>query len=84
MLVTDFFFNDIGMACLVFWVVLGFLLFWFWYKISPLPDDNNDPQEPSNEEAIAKNSLLEQFRESETHDHQSQDDPHNPEQSTNA
>lgn len=82
---TDFFSSDLGILCFAFWIVLGFLVIWYIYKICPLTDNHGNPQESNNEEISIKNSLLGHFKESEILDHQEKDDDlHNPEQSTNS
>lgn len=81
---NDFFLNDLGIVCLAFWGVLGFLFFWYLYKIKPLNADSCDFQEFNEAETNAKNSLLESLRAKESLDHQKGDDLNSPEQPTDS
>lgn len=74
----EFFLNDLGFVCLAFWGILGFLLFWFLYKIKPLNDDGCNLQEFNQKET--KNSLLESLKDKEEIDHQKENGLSNPEQ----
>lgn len=79
---VDFFLNDLGIICLVFWGILGFLFIWYLYKIKPLNVDAIDVREFDEKDTNTKNSLLETLREKEELDHQKDIDLNNPEQLT--
>lgn len=77
---VDFFLNDLGIICLAFWGIFGFLLFWYLYKIKPINNDSRDLQKCNEEDTNTKNALLESLQDEEELNRQEDVDLNNPEQ----
>lgn len=71
---SDFFLNDLGIACLIFWATLGVLLIWYIHKIKEVNEEGLNHQSiPSEAEPSAEHSLFESLRENEEQEHPSDD-----------
>ena len=80
---SDFFLNDLGIACLIFWATLGVLLIWYIHKIKEVNEEGLNHQSiPSEAEPSAEHSLFESLRENEEQEYSSNDDLDISEQAT--
>lgn len=79
---SDFFSNDLGKACLIFWGVLGFLLIWYVHKIKEVNQGGIDHQPISpEEETNTEHSPFEISQENEKLNYAKEDDLNSLEQS---
>ena len=62
--------KDLGMACLVFWSIIGVLLSWYVWKIRIFNLGHNISHKLEEEGHETEPLLLENLRESEHHDFQ--------------
>lgn len=79
---NDNFLSELGIACLIFWGILGVLLIWHVHRIKDINKAQSHHQEPSEEGMSTENSLLEHLRQMETCDHPIEIDCHNTDQPT--